>query len=113
MVVPVAVGLDPMVEATQACAVVGVGLAGRSAVLMRLVDIILGIPYLVLALAMVAVLGKGISAEDAEVMPDPDYVRAAHVLPDMECFDAGFFGFSPRDASNRCPSSAPSLANTR
>lgn len=31
-------------------------------VLMRLVDIILGIPYLVLALAMVAVLGKGISA---------------------------------------------------
>ena len=31
-------------------------------VLMRLVDIILGIPYLVLALAMVSVLGKGIGA---------------------------------------------------
>ncbi len=31
-------------------------------VLMRFVDILLGIPYLVLALAMVAVLGKGISA---------------------------------------------------
>ena len=31
-------------------------------VLMRIVDIILGIPYLVLALAMVAVLGKGVPA---------------------------------------------------
>lgn len=31
-------------------------------VIMRFVDVLLGIPYLVLALAMVAVLGKGISA---------------------------------------------------
>lgn len=31
-------------------------------ILMRLVDIILGIPYLVLALAMVAVIGKGVTA---------------------------------------------------
>ncbi|MCA8976921.1 MAG: beta-ketoacyl synthase, partial [Planctomycetes bacterium] len=30
---------------------------------------------------------------------DPNYVKAANVLPDMECFDAGFFGFSPREAS--------------
>jgi acyl transferase domain-containing protein/thioesterase domain-containing protein len=30
---------------------------------------------------------------------DPDYVRASLVLPDMEMFDADFFGFSKRDAS--------------
>jgi acyl transferase domain-containing protein/thioesterase domain-containing protein len=30
---------------------------------------------------------------------DPDYVRASLVLPEMEMFDAGFFGFSKRDAS--------------
>ncbi|NVP53967.1 non-ribosomal peptide synthetase/type I polyketide synthase [Mycoplana rhizolycopersici] len=32
-------------------------------------------------------------------LADPAYVRVAHVLPDMECFDASFFGFSPREAS--------------
>ncbi len=32
-------------------------------------------------------------------LDDPDYVRAALVLPDMEMFDAGFFGFSQRDAA--------------
>jgi acyl transferase domain-containing protein/thioesterase domain-containing protein/acyl carrier protein len=32
-------------------------------------------------------------------LKDPDYVRAALVLPDMEMFDAGFFGFSKRDAA--------------
>jgi acyl transferase domain-containing protein/thioesterase domain-containing protein/acyl carrier protein len=30
---------------------------------------------------------------------NPDYVRASLVLPDMEMFDAGFFGFSKRDAA--------------
>jgi acyl transferase domain-containing protein len=32
-------------------------------------------------------------------LADPHYVRVAHALPDMECFDAGFFGFSPREAA--------------
>jgi acyl transferase domain-containing protein len=35
---------------------------------------------------------------DAE-LGDPNYVRAAAVLQDMECWDAPFFGMSPRDAS--------------
>ena len=30
---------------------------------------------------------------------DPNYVRASLILPDMESFDAEFFGFSPRDAA--------------
>lgn len=37
----------------------------------------------------------GVSEED---LADPDYVRASLVLPDMEMFDAEFFGFSQRDA---------------
>ena len=32
-------------------------------------------------------------------LSDPDYVRASLVLPDMEMFDAGFFGFCKRDAA--------------
>ena len=32
-------------------------------------------------------------------LEDPHYVRASLVLPDMEMFDAGFFGFSKRDAA--------------
>ncbi|MCK0140583.1 type I polyketide synthase [Aliiroseovarius sp. F47248L] len=32
-------------------------------------------------------------------LADPGYVKVAHVFPDMECFDAGFFGFSPKEAS--------------
>ncbi|MDB5875431.1 MAG: polyketide synthase-like protein [Ramlibacter sp.] len=35
---------------------------------------------------------------DADI-DDPDYVRASLVLPDMEMFDAEFFGFSKRDAA--------------
>ncbi|MBL0422888.1 SDR family NAD(P)-dependent oxidoreductase [Ramlibacter sp. AW1] len=35
---------------------------------------------------------------DAE-LADPNYVRATLPLPDMEMFDAGFFGFSKRDAA--------------
>ena len=36
---------------------------------------------------------------DAATLRNPEYVRAAYVLPDMDQFDAGFFGFSPREAS--------------
>lgn len=42
-----------------------------------------------------ALLQAGVSPE---TLADPDYVKAAMVLPDMEMFDAGFFGFSPREA---------------
>ena len=35
----------------------------------------------------------------ADRLKDPGYVRASLVLPDMEMFDAGFFGFSKRDAA--------------
>ncbi|MBG9390065.1 type I polyketide synthase [Caenimonas aquaedulcis] len=38
----------------------------------------------------------GVSESD---IADPDYVRASLVLPDMEMFDADFFGFSKRDAA--------------
>ena len=38
----------------------------------------------------------GVSDSDIE---DPDYVRASMVLPNMEMFDAEFFGFSKRDAA--------------
>ena len=31
-------------------------------------------------------------------LTNPNYVKAAMLLRDMECFDAGFFGFSPQDA---------------
>jgi len=41
-------------------------------------------------------LAEGVSQKELD---DPDYVRAGNFLPDMECFDAGFFGFSPREAS--------------
>ena len=33
------------------------------------------------------------------VIDDPQYVGAAPILDDMEWFDAGFFGMSPRDAA--------------
>ena len=42
-----------------------------------------------------ALLAEGVSRTQ---LADPDYVRAANVLPDMEGFDAEFFGFSKRDA---------------
>ncbi|MEH6526403.1 MAG: SDR family NAD(P)-dependent oxidoreductase [Sneathiella sp.] len=38
----------------------------------------------------------GVPAKD---LSNPNYVRAANYLTDMENFDAGFFGFSPREAS--------------
>lgn len=34
-----------------------------------------------------------------DVLEDPDFVKAAMVLDDVDQFDAGFFGMSPRDAS--------------
>ena len=39
------------------------------------------------------------AGESAEVLRDPAYVKAQPVLTDMDCFDAGFFGFSPQDAA--------------
>lgn len=41
-------------------------------------------------------LAAGVSRK---MLADPAYVREAGILPDMEAFDAGFFGFSPREAS--------------
>ncbi|TNE50893.1 MAG: SDR family NAD(P)-dependent oxidoreductase [Deltaproteobacteria bacterium] len=41
-------------------------------------------------------LEAGASQDDLE---NPNYVKAAMMLPDMEMFDAEFFGFSPREAS--------------
>jgi acyl transferase domain-containing protein/alpha-ketoglutarate-dependent taurine dioxygenase/acyl carrier protein len=35
---------------------------------------------------------------DAEVLRDPGYVKAAPVLQDIDLFDAGLFGYSPREA---------------
>ncbi|HYD04795.1 MAG TPA: polyketide synthase, partial [Reyranella sp.] len=35
----------------------------------------------------------------ASTLRDPNYIRASMILPDMEMFDAGFFGFSPREAA--------------
>ncbi|MBF9034659.1 amino acid adenylation domain-containing protein [Rhodobacterales bacterium HKCCE2091] len=40
-------------------------------------------------------LAQGVSRK---ALADPAYVPVAHPLPDMECFDAGFWGFSPREA---------------
>ncbi|MDA7964122.1 type I polyketide synthase, partial [Ruegeria sp.] len=41
-------------------------------------------------------LARGVSRKQ---LADPNYVKVAHILPDMEMFDAGFFGFSPREAA--------------
>src|SRR5262249_18078804 len=41
-------------------------------------------------------LAAGVSASE---LGDPAYVRASLVLPDLEMFDATFFGFSPREAA--------------
>src|ERR1700722_15129814 len=40
-------------------------------------------------------LAAGVSAQD---VADPRYVSSAPVLDDIELFDAGFFGFAPKDA---------------
>lgn len=41
-------------------------------------------------------IAAGVSEDD---LAQSNYVKAAMVLPDMEMFDAGFFGFSPREAA--------------
>lgn len=38
------------------------------------------------------------SGIEADVINDPNYVKAGAVLEDIELFDAGFFGFNPREA---------------
>ncbi|HEY0782900.1 MAG TPA: type I polyketide synthase, partial [Thermoanaerobaculia bacterium] len=40
---------------------------------------------------------------DRAVYSDPTFVRAAALLPGSEWFDAGFFGFSPREAEQMDP----------
>ena len=47
-------------------------------------------------LSDVSLLAEGVSRVE---LADPNYVKVANSLLDMECFDAGFFGISPRDAS--------------
>lgn len=39
------------------------------------------------------------AGESLETIHHPNYVRRTSDLPDMEMFDAGFFGFSPKEAS--------------
>ena len=36
---------------------------------------------------------------DDTLLTDPRYVKAAAILDDIDQFDAGFFGFNPREAS--------------
>ncbi len=40
-----------------------------------------------------------VAGVDPKELADPNYVKSGAVLPDMEGFDAPFFGFSPREAS--------------
>lgn len=39
------------------------------------------------------------AGERTSAIQDPNYIRATMQLPDMEMFDADFFGFTPREAS--------------
>ena len=36
---------------------------------------------------------------DSSVLNDPNYIKAGAILEDIELFDAGFFGFNPREAA--------------
>ena len=36
---------------------------------------------------------------DPALVADPNYVKAAPMLRDVETFDASFFGYSPKDAA--------------
>jgi acyl transferase domain-containing protein/acyl carrier protein len=38
------------------------------------------------------------SGVDASLVKNPDYIKAGAVLEDIELFDAGFFGFNPKEA---------------
>ena len=36
---------------------------------------------------------------DPALVANPNYVKAAPILPNVEMFDASFFGYSPKDAT--------------
>ncbi|HKX63374.1 MAG TPA: polyketide synthase, partial [Verrucomicrobiae bacterium] len=40
---------------------------------------------------------------ERELIEDPNYVRARSLLDEVDCFDAEFFGFSPREAAAMDP----------
>ena len=40
---------------------------------------------------------------DLTVLNDPNYVKAKSILSDIDCFDAEFFGFSPKEAERMDP----------
>lgn len=43
------------------------------------------------------------AGEDPSVLAEPDYVRACPLVPDVDGFDARFFGVTPREAELRDP----------
>ncbi len=43
----------------------------------------------------------GASGVDSAALGDRNYVKAGFVLEDIEMFDAGFFGYSPREAQKQ------------
>lgn len=45
-------------------------------------------------------LARGVSAE---VLNDPHYIKAGAHLSDVDCFDAPFFGYTPREAAETDP----------
>ena len=40
-----------------------------------------------------------IQQDDPELLGNPNYVKAGAVLPNIDQFDASFFGYSPREAA--------------
>ncbi len=42
---------------------------------------------------------RGVELDFERIQNDPSYVRARGILADVDKFDAGFFGFSPREAA--------------
>lgn len=43
------------------------------------------------------------SGIDSTFLNNPNYVKAKGILPDIELFDADFFGFSPKEAEMMDP----------